>query len=140
MGHNSIGWRFTATSFGESHGACVGAIVDGCPAGLRLVEADIHADLDRRRPAGDAAATTRREPDRVEILSGVYDGFTTGAPICLLVRNEDVDDNDYERIRYTPRPGHADYTAFVKYGGFSDWRGGGGSPAGSQLRSSWPGP
>jgi chorismate synthase len=113
------------TSFGESHGRCVGAIVDGCPAGLRLNEAGIQADLDRRRATGGVAATPRREKDRVEILSGLSDGFTTGAPICLLVRNEDVDDSDYEKIRFTPRPGHADYTAFVKYGGFNDWRGGG---------------
>jgi chorismate synthase len=125
LGHNGIGRLFTVTSFGESHGRCVGAVVDGCPAGLRLNEADIQADLDRRRPAGGSAATPRREKDRVEILSGLSDGFTTGAPICLLVRNEDVDDSDYEKIRFTPRPGHADYTAFVKYGGFNDWRGGG---------------
>jgi chorismate synthase len=125
LGHNSIGRFFTVTSFGESHGKCVGAVVDGCPAGLRLGEADIQADLDRRRPSGGAAATTRREKDRAEILSGVFNGSTTGAPICLLVRNEDIDDSDYERIRFTPRPGHADYTAFVKYGGFNDWRGGG---------------
>jgi chorismate synthase len=116
---------FTVTSFGESHGKCVGAVVDGCPAGLRLAEADIQAELDRRRATGGAASTTRREKDRVEILSGVSEGFTTGAPVCLLVRNEDIDDRDYEEMRFTPRPGHADYTAWVKYGGFNDWRGGG---------------
>jgi chorismate synthase len=125
LGNNSIGRLFTVTNFGESHGQCVGAVVDGCPAGLPLSEADIQADLDRRRPAGGAAATTRREQDRVEILSGVYNGLTTGAPVCLLVRNEDVDDSDYENLRFTPRPGHADYPAFMKYGGFNDWRGGG---------------
>jgi chorismate synthase len=125
LGHNSIGRLFTVTSFGESHGAGVGAVVDGCPAGLPITEADIQAELDRRRPAGGAAATSRREKDTVEIFSGVFNGFTTGAPVCLLVRNEDIDDSEYERIRDTPRPGHADYTAFVKYGGFNDWRGGG---------------
>jgi chorismate synthase len=125
LGHNSIGRLFTVTSFGESHGKCVGVVVDGCPAGLRLAAADIQAELDRRRASGGPAATTRREKDRVEILSGISDGFTTGAPVCLLVRNEDVDDRDYEDMRFTPRPGHADYTAYVKYGGFNDWRGGG---------------
>jgi chorismate synthase len=125
LSHNSIGRFFTVTSFGESHGICIGAVVDGCPAGLPLAAADIQADLDRRRPAGGAAATSRRERDRVELLSGVGDGLTTGAPICLIVRNEDVDDSDYEKMRYTPRPGHADYTAYTKYGGFNDWRGGG---------------
>jgi chorismate synthase len=122
---NSIGRLFTVTSFGESHGKCVGAVIDGCPAGLRLAGADIQAELDRRMASGGPASTIRREKDRVEILSGVNDGFTTGAPVCLLVRNEDVDDRDYEDMRFTPRPGHADYTAWVKYGGFNDWRGGG---------------
>lgn len=122
---NSLGVIFTITSFGESHGKCVGTIIDGCPAGLPVTEADIQPDVDRRRAGRSAAATTRAEKDRVEILAGVSDGFTTGAPICLLIRNEDVDDSDYERIRFRLRPGHADYTAHVKYGGFSDWRGGG---------------
>jgi chorismate synthase len=125
LGHNSIGRLFTVTSFGESHGRCVGAVVDGCPAGLCLSEADIQADLDRRRPVGGPAATPRRELDSVEILSGLSGGFTTGAPVCMLVWNADVDNRDYEKMRYTPRPGHADYTAYVKYGGFNDWRGGG---------------
>ena len=122
---NSIGRLFTVTSFGESHGKCVGAVVDGCPAGLPLAEADIQRELDRRRPGEAPASTGRREKDRVEILSGVSNGFTTGAPVCLLVRNEDIDDSDYEKIRFRLRPGHADYTAYVKYGGFNDWRGGG---------------
>jgi chorismate synthase len=122
---NSFGKLFTITSFGESHGACIGVVVDGCPAGLPLAAADIQREVDRRRPGGSPASTTRREQDKVEILSGVLTGFTTGAPICLLVRNEDVDDSDYEKIRHKLRPGHADYTAFVKYGGFNDWRGGG---------------
>lgn len=122
---NSLGRLFTITSFGESHGKCVGAIVDGCPAGLPITEADIQIEVDKRRAGDSMAATTRLEKDRVEILSGVSDGFTTGAPICLLIWNRDIDDSDYERIRFRLRPGHADYTAYVKYGGFNDWRGGG---------------
>jgi chorismate synthase len=122
---NSYGKLFTITSFGESHGTCIGILVDGCPAGLPLTVADIQRVVDRRKPGGSLATTTRREKDKVEILSGVLAGFTTGAPICLLIRNEDVDDSDYEKIRYKLRPGHADYTAFIKYGGFNDWRGGG---------------
>jgi chorismate synthase len=123
--HNSFGKLFTMTSFGESHGPCVGVVVDGCPAGLPLVAADIQKDLDRRRPGVSLASTARHEKDKVEILSGVLNGLTTGAPVCLFIRNEDVDDSDYEKIRFKLRPGHADYTAFVKYGGFNDWRGGG---------------
>ena len=122
---NSLGRLFTITSFGESHGKCVGTIVDGCPAGLPITEADIQKEVDRRRAGQSVAATTRLEKDKVEILAGVSDGLTTGAPICLLIWNRDVDDSDYERIRFRPRPGHADYTAFMKYGGFNDWRGGG---------------
>jgi chorismate synthase len=122
---DSIGRLFTVTSFGESHGKCVGAVVAGCPAGLPLTGADIQVEVDKRRPGESVAFTTRREKNKVEIISGVSGGFTTGAPVCLLIWNEDVDDSDYERIRYLPRPGHADYTAFMKYGGFNDWRGGG---------------
>jgi chorismate synthase len=122
---NSLGKLFTMTSFGESHGRCVGVVVDGCPAGLPLAVADIQSEVDRRKPGGSPASTTRREQDKVEILAGVSNGFTTGAPICLLIRNEDVNDADYEKIRFKLRPGHADYTAFIKYGGFNDWRGGG---------------
>jgi chorismate synthase len=122
---NSIGKLFIVTSFGESHGKAVGTVVDGCPAGLALTEADIQPDLDRRRSGGSAAFTPRQEKDRVEIISGVHGGFTTGAPICLLIRNEDIDDTAYEKIRSKLRPGHADFTAYMKYGGFSDGRGGG---------------
>jgi chorismate synthase len=122
---NSFGKFFTITGFGESHGKCVGAVIDGCPAGLPLTEADIQLELDKRRPGRGVASTARSEEDRVEVLSGVLDGFTTGAPLCLLVWNRDVDDADYEKIRFKLRPGHADYTAWVKYGGFNDWRGGG---------------
>jgi chorismate synthase len=122
---NSIGNLFKVTSFGESHGVCVGAIVDGCPAGLTLTEKDIQREVDRIRPGESAALTARKEKNRVEIISGVLNGAATGAPIGLLIRNEDVDDSVYEKLRFLPRPGHADYTAYVKYGGFNDWRGGG---------------
>jgi chorismate synthase len=122
---NSLGKLFTMTSFGESHGRCVGAVIDGCPAGLAITEADIQKELDRRRPGGGVAATERSEADRVEIISGVFNDRTTGAPICMVVWNEDVVSTDYEKIRFLPRPGQADYTAFMKYGGFNDYRGGG---------------
>jgi chorismate synthase len=122
---NSLGRLFTITSFGESHGKCMGVIVDGCPAGLSLTGEDVQKEVDRRRAGDNVAATARREQDKVEILSGVAGGFTTGAPVCLLIMNEDIDDSDYEKIRSRLRPGHADYTAYVKYGGFNDWRGGG---------------
>jgi chorismate synthase len=122
---NSLGRLFTITSFGESHGKCLGVIVDGCPAGLSLTGADVQKEVDRRRAGGGMASTTRRERDRVEILSGVAGGFATGAPIGLLIMNADIDDSDYEKIRFRLRPGHADYTAYIKYGGFNDWRGGG---------------
>lgn len=125
MTQNSIGKIFTVTVFGESHGQCIGTVVDGCPAGLALSVADIQTEMDRRRPGEGAASTGRAERDRVEILSGTLNGVTTGAPVCMMVRNEDVDDTDYERIGSLLRPGHADYTARVKYGGFSDLRGGG---------------
>lgn len=121
---NSLGSLFRVTSFGESHGRGIGAIIDGCPAGLPLSEADIQKEVDKRRPTSPIA-TTRVEEDKVEIISGVYNGTTTGAPICLLIWNKDVDSSEYERMRFQLRPGHADYTAFVKYGGFSDFRGGG---------------
>lgn len=121
---NSLGKLFTITSFGESHGRCVGIVIDGCPAGLALTETDIQREVDRRRPAGPGA-TKRTEEDTVEILSGVSNSHTTGAPITLLIRNRDIDSSEYERIRFLPRPGHADYTALMKYGGFNDFRGGG---------------
>ena len=122
---NSLGKLFTITSFGESHGRCVGVIVDGCPAGLSITAEDIQREVDKRRPGLDMAATSRAEEDKVEVLSGIFNGFTTGAPICLLVWNRDVDSGEYEKTRFLPRPGHADYTAFMKYGGFNDFRGGG---------------
>ena len=122
---NSLGKMFTITSFGESHGRCVGIVIDGCPAGLAITLEDIQKEVDKRRPGGSVASTTRAEEDKVEILSGIFNGHTTGAPICLLTWNRDADSSAYERIRFTPRPGHADYTAFVKYGGYNDFRGGG---------------
>ena len=122
---NSMGRAFRITSFGESHGRCVGVVVDGCPAGLRLTEGDIQGELDRRRPGQTPVTTGRAEEDRVEMLSGIFNGFTTGAPICMLVWNRAADSTEYERRRWTLRPGHADYTAHVKYGGFNDYRGGG---------------
>jgi len=121
---NSLGKVFTVTSFGESHGPVVGAIVDGCPAGLPLTEADIQDEVDKRKP-GATGTTSRIEDDKVEILSGIFNGKTTGAPLCLLIHNKDVDSSAYEEIKSLPRPGHADYTAFMKYGGFNDYRGGG---------------
>ena len=122
---NNFGKLFTLTSFGESHGRCVGVTINGCPAGLPVTEEDIQREVDKRKPGASVAATKRVEADKVEILSGVFNGFTTGAPICLLIWNKDVDSSEYEKSRFLPRPGHADYTAFVKYGGFNDFRGGG---------------
>ncbi len=121
---NSLGKFFTITSFGESHGRCVGIVIDGCPAGLPVAEEEIQREVDLRRQSS-AGATPRREQDTVEILSGVCNGITTGAPICLLTWNKDADSSAYKRYRFIPRPGHADYSAFVKYGGFNDFYGGG---------------
>ncbi len=125
MGGNIIGERFSALSFGESHGRCVGIVVDGCPAGLPLSESDIQGQLDKRKPGQSAVTTQRKEEDKVEILSGVFNGLTTGAPICMLIWNKDQDSRSYEAIKHIPRPGHADYPALVKYGGFADYRGSG---------------
>jgi len=122
---NSLGRLFTLASFGESHGGCVGVVIDGCPAGLPVSEADIEREAAKRWPGQDAGSTERKEQDKVEILSGIFNGLTTGAPICLLTWNKDVDSGAYRKNIFLPRPGHADYTAFVKYGGFNDFRGGG---------------
>ncbi|MFC1987842.1 chorismate synthase [Chloroflexota bacterium] len=122
---NSFGKLFTITSFGESHGRCVGVTIDGCPAGLPLTEEDIQREVDKRRPGASIASTTRAEEDKVEILSGIFNGHTTGAPICLVIWNKDIDSSEYGKMRFLPRPGHADYTAFMKYGGFNDFRGSG---------------
>ncbi len=121
---NSLGKLFTITSFGESHGRCIGITIDGCPAGLPVSDTDIQREVDKRKPTSPIA-TTRAEEEKVEILSGILDGHTTGAPIGLLIWNKDVDSSEYEKMRFLLRPGHADYTAFMKYGGFNDFRGGG---------------
>ncbi len=122
---NSIGKEFTVTTFGESHGKIVGVILDGCPAGLPLSEVDIQVELDRRIPADSKIVSARIERDQAKILSGIFNGFTTGAPIAITVENKETDSSDYEAIKNLPRPGHADYPASVKYGGFQDYRGGG---------------
>ncbi len=128
MSGNTIGTLFTVTSFGESHGPAIGCIVDGCPPGLEISEADIQAELDRRKPGTSRHVTQRREPDTVEILSGVFEGKSTGTPIALLIRNQDQRSKDYGNIAETFRPGHADYAYTQKYG-FRDFRGGGRSSA-----------
>jgi len=128
MSGNTIGTLFTLTSFGESHGAAIGGVVDGCPPGLALTAADIQSELDRRKPGTSRHVTQRKESDTVEILSGVFEGKTTGAPIGLLIRNEDQRSQDYGNIAETFRPGHADYTYWKKYG-IRDYRGGGRSSA-----------
>lgn len=125
MSGSSIGRRLVLTSFGESHGRCVGAVLDGCPAGLRLSERDIQPMLDQRRPGQSAVTTQRKEADRVEVLSGTFRGRTTGAPIAMLTWNRDADPSSYDRMERLLRPGHADHTALVKYGGHADHRGGG---------------
>ena len=128
MAGNTFGQLFTVTTFGESHGAGIGCIIDGCPPNLPLTEADIQPDLDRRKPGTSRHVTQRREADQVEILSGVFDGKTTGTPIALLIRNTDQRSKDYGNIAQQFRPGHADYTYWHKYG-TRDYRGGGRSSA-----------
>jgi chorismate synthase len=125
MAGNTIGKEFAVTYFGESHGRCVGIVIDGCPAGLPITDEDVQKDLDRRVPRESGIVSTRIESDKVETLSGVFEGYTSGAPICMLVWNKDVDDSPYIEIRNKPRPGHADYPARLRYGGFNDFRGGG---------------
>ena len=125
MGANSIGKEFAITCFGESHGRCVGAVVDGCPAGLPLKDADIQKELNKRLPGNKEIVSGRREEDVVEVLSGTYEGFTTGAPVCALVWNREIKSDDYYLTKDKPRPGHADYPARIKYMGFNDYRGGG---------------
>src|SRR5882672_2809133 len=124
MSGNTLGKLFCVTSFGESHGPAIGCVVDGCPPGLELSEVDIQLDLDRRKPGTSRHVTQRREDDIVEILSGVFEGKTTGTPIGLLIRNVDAKSKDYSKIKDSFRPGHADYTYWQKYG-IRDYRGGG---------------
>jgi chorismate synthase len=128
MSGSTFGKLFAVTNFGESHGPAIGCVIDGCPPGLALSEADMQPDLDRRKPGTSRHVTQRQEDDRVEILSGVFEGKTTGAPICLLIRNTDQRSKDYGNILDTFRPGHADYTYWMKYG-IRDPRGGGRSSA-----------
>jgi chorismate synthase len=128
MSGNTFGTLFTLTSFGESHGPAIGGVVDGCPPGLELCAEDLQIDLDRRKPGTSRHVTQRNEADMVEILSGVFEGKTTGAPIGLLIRNTDQRSQDYSKIMDTFRPGHADYTYTQKYG-IRDYRGGGRSSA-----------
>ena len=128
MSGNTFGTLFTLTSFGESHGPAIGGVVDGCPPGLELCAEDLQIDLDRRKPGTSRHVTQRNEADQVEILSGVFEGKTTGAPIGLLIRNTDQRSQDYSKIMDTFRPGHADYTYTQKYG-IRDYRGGGRSSA-----------
>ncbi len=128
MPGSSIGECFRVSTFGESHGPAIGCVIDGCPPGLALVEADIQGDLDRRRPGQSRHTTQRQEADQVEILSGVFEGYTTGTPIGLLIRNTDQRSQDYGKIKDAFRPGHADYTYLQKYGR-RDYRGGGRSSA-----------
>ena len=128
MSGNSFGQIFTLTSFGESHGPAIGGVIDGCPPGMKLTELDIQIDLDRRKPGTSKFVTQRKEDDSVEILSGVFEGVTTGAPIGLIIRNKDQRSQDYSKIQEVFRPGHADITYLNKYG-IRDFRGGGRSSA-----------
>ncbi len=128
MSGNSLGLLFNVSTFGESHGPAIGCVIDGCPPGLSLSESDIQFDLDRRKPGTSRHVTQRQESDTVQILSGVFEGKTTGTPIALLIQNEDARSKDYSDIAQTFRPGHADYTYWQKYG-IRDYRGGGRSSA-----------
>ncbi|RNJ76065.1 MAG: chorismate synthase [Nitrosopumilus sp. H13] len=125
MAANSTGRRLVLTSFGESHGKSIGAVLDGCPAGLELDEKDIQWMLDQRRPGQSSISTQRKERDTVEIISGVFRGNTTGAPITMMIQNSDQKSGDYDAIKTKLRPGHSDYTAAEKYSGYNDYRGGG---------------
>ena len=122
---SSIGQRLVLTSFGESHGTAIGAVLDGCPAGLEIDEKDIQKMLDQRKPGQSIITTQRKEGDKVEIISGVFRGFTTGAPITMVIWNSDQKSKDYENLKSKLRPGHSDYPAMIKYNHFNDYRGGG---------------
>lgn len=124
MAGNTFGTLFKVTTWGESHGPAIGTVIDGCPAGIEISAADIQTELDRRKPGQAPSSTSRAEEDRVEVLSGVFEGKTTGTPISLLIRNRDAASSDYEKLRDVFRPGHGDYTYFKKYG-IRDHRGGG---------------
>jgi len=122
---SSIGKSLVLTSFGESHGKCVGTVLDGCPAGLELNEKDIQKMLDQRRPGQSVITTQRKEGDQVEIISGVFRNYTTGAPITMVIKNKDQDPKAYDELKTKLRPGHSDFPAMVKYKRFNDYRGGG---------------
>ena len=146
MSGNTFGKLFSVTTFGESHGTALGCIIDGCPPGLELSSSDLQHDLNRRKPGQSRYTTQRKEDDEVEILSGVFEGVTTGTPIGLMVRNQDQKSKDYSKIRDLYRPAHADYAYDRKYG-IRDYRGGGrssarettmGSPRVRWPRNGWP--
>jgi chorismate synthase len=120
----TLGRDFRFTVFGESHGECVGVLIDGCPAGTAISEEEVQRELERRRP-GKGVGSARKEEDRVRLISGVFNGKANGGPIVAIIANKDIDSSWYERNKSIPRPGHADYTASIKYAGFNDWRGGG---------------
>ena len=128
MSHNTFGHLFRVTTWGESHGPALGCVIDGCPPGIALSEEDIQWAMDRRKPGGSRFVTQRREADEAKILSGVFEGVTTGTPISILIENTDQRSKDYGDIAQQFRPGHADYTYFAKYG-VRDYRGGGRSSA-----------
>jgi chorismate synthase len=125
LSDSSFGKQFRVTVFGESHGPAVAVVVDGCPAGLEFNVDDIQVELDRRLPPDPALTSSRREKDEAQILSGVYEGYTTGAPVSILTWNKDVKSQDYDKLKFTARPGHADYPTRIKYADFNDLRGGG---------------
>ena len=125
MTWSTLGERFALTVFGESHGHSIGCVISGCPSGIPITVKEIQKELDLRKPGISKLTTQRKEQDRVEILSGVFNDHTTGSPICMTIKNKDTRSEDYDNIMKTPRPGHADFTAWEKYGGFNDYRGGG---------------
>ena len=137
---NTFGNAVTVTIFGESHGAAIGAVVDGLAAGIPVDNAYLAAQMDRRRARGDGLSTARTEADQIELLSGVYNGHTTGTPVTMVVRNTNTRSGDYAKTADLLRPGHADLTAYAKYGGWQDARGGGHFPAASPPRWWPPGP
>jgi chorismate synthase len=122
---NTLGKHFKITCIGESHGELIGIVIDGCPAGLKLDHERLQGDLNRRRPGQSKITTSRTEQDRADVLTGLYNGYTTGAPITIIIKNQDMDSSKYLKAKWTPRPGHADYTAELRYGKYRDPRGGG---------------
>ena len=125
MGDNTFGTKFKITSFGESHGKVVGIVIDGTPAGLEFDLTYIQKELDKRKPGQSNFTTSRKEQDKVKVLSGIFNNKTTGAPICLIIENQDVDSSNYEKTKDLLRPSHVDYVILQKFGGFADYRGSG---------------